>query len=280
MSDTCPEQLGIIAGKGVYPRLFAEAARAQGVARLFAVAFEKETDPVIERCADEVRWLKIGQLQALLDAFQSAGVQAAVMVGQITPTHLFRVRPDKAMLSLLASLKTRNADTIFGAVGDALRGVGVELMPAHMFMESAMPDPGVLTRRAPTETEQQDIELGLRVAKTTSGLEIGQTVVVKEGTILAIEAFEGTDAAIERAGALGGAGAVVVKAAKRGHDMRFDIPVIGERSLKSLKRAKAAVLAVEANRTILLERDKIVRLADKQGLCIVAVATEKDNRHE
>ena len=280
MSNPPPAQLGIIAGKGVYPRLFAEAARAQGVSRLFAVAFEKETDPVIERCADEVKWLRIGQLKAMLDAFQSSGVTGVVMVGQITPTHLFRVRPDKAMLSLLASLKTRNADTIFSAVGDALRGVGVELMPASMFMESAMPAPGVLTCRVPTEVEQQDIDLGLHVAKTTSSLEIGQTVVIKEGTILAVEAFEGTDAAIERAGDLGGPGCVVVKVAKRGHDIRFDIPVIGERSLKSLKRAKAGVLAVEANRTILLERDKLVRLADKQGLCIVAVATEKEDSHE
>ncbi len=271
--------MGIIAGKGVYPRVLAASARQQGVSRLFAVAFKKETNPVIEEYVDEVCWLKVGQLRALLDAFAQSGVGHVVMAGQITPTHLFRVRPDKAMLDLLAGLKTRNADTIFGAIGDQLRGVGVELAPASLFMEAAMPEAGVLTARAPSESEQQDIELGLQVAKVTSGLEIGQTVVVKEGTILAVEAFEGTDETIERAGRLGGPGAVVVKVARRGHDMRFDIPVVGLRTLKKLKKAGAGLLVVEAKRAILLEREQIVAAADRQQLGIVAVAGDDESRH-
>jgi DUF1009 family protein len=255
--------------------VFAQSARAQGVQRLFAVAFRKETDPVIESWVDEVRWLRVGQLQAMLDAFQAGGVSQVVMVGQITPTHLFRIRPDKAMLQLLSGLKERNAETIFGAVGERLKALGIELAPASLFMESTMPAPGVLTARAPTEQEQADMDLGLKVAKVSSGLDIGQTVVVKEGTILAVEAFEGTDETIRRAGRLGGPGAVVVKVAKRGHDMRFDIPVVGERTLKVLKKARAGALAVEAGRTILLERERLVEIAERQKLCMVAVEIEE-----
>ena len=216
MDRPIPESLGIIAGKGVYPRLLADSARKQGVKRLFAVAFRKETDPVLEKYADQVEWLYLGQLGAMLDAFKASGVKHAVMAGQITPTHLFRIRMDAPMLALLARLRVRNAETIFGAVGDELKKIGVELLPASLFMEHTMPEAGVLSARRPTEQERADIELGMNVAKLTSGLDIGQTVVIKNGTILAVEAFEGTDAAIARAGELGGAGAVVVKVAKRG----------------------------------------------------------------
>lgn len=271
MDIPVPESLGIIAGKGVYPRLLADSARKQGVKRLYAVAFRKETDPVLEKYADQVDWLYLGQLGAMLEAFKASGVKQVVMAGQITPTHLFRIRMDGPMLALLSRLRVRNAETIFGAVGDELRKIGVELLPASLFMEHTMPEAGVLSARAPTEQESADIQLGLKVAKTTSGLDIGQTVVIKNGTILAVEAFEGTDAAIARAGELGGPGAVVVKVAKRGHDMRFDIPVVGEHTMKSLRRIRASVLAVEAKRTILLDREVVVREADRQGLCLVAV---------
>ncbi len=271
MDVPVPDSLGIIAGKGVYPRLLADSARKQGVKRLFAVAFRRETDPVLEKYADQVEWLYLGQLGAMLDALKASGVKQVVMAGQITPTHLFRVRMDGAMLALLSRLRVRNAETIFGAVGEELKKIGVELLPASLFMEHTMPEAGVLGARAPTEQESADIQLGLKVAKMTSGLDIGQTVVIKNGTILAVEAFEGTDAAIARAGELGGAGAVVVKVAKRGHDMRFDIPVVGEHTMKSLRRIKASVLAVEAKRTILLDREVVVGEADRQGLCLVAV---------
>ena len=271
MDRPIPESLGIIAGKGVYPRLLADSARKQGVKRLFAVAFRKETDPALEKVADQVEWLYLGQLGAMLDAFKASGVKHAVMAGQITPTHLFRIRTDAPMLALLARLRVRNAETIFGAVGDELKKAGVELLPACLFMEHTMPEAGVLSARRPTEHEMADIELGKNVAKLTSGLDIGQTVVIKNGTILAVEAFEGTDAAIERAGKLGGAGAVVVKVAKRRHDMRFDIPVVGEHTMKSLRRIKASALAIEAKRTILLDWDLVVREADRQNLCLVAM---------
>jgi len=275
MESAQHQSLAIIAGRGVYPRLLAESARQQGVPRIVAVAFKKETDPLIERYADEVKWIHLGQLGALLDAIKASGATRAVMAGQITPTHLFTLRMDAPMLALLGRLKERNAHTIFGAVADELRAIGVTLCDASMFMESAMPEPGLLTGNEPDKRVAADIALGVQVAKTTSSLEIGQTVVIKEGVILAVEAFEGTDETIERAGRLGGPGAVVVKVAKQGHDMRFDIPVIGERTLKKLKKAGVTTLAVEARRAILLDREALLEQARKQGLTILAVDVER-----
>jgi DUF1009 family protein len=263
--------LGLIAGKGDYPILLAQSAKAQGVRRVVAVAFRHETDRSIARHVDHVDWVYLGQLQPVFDAFRRGGVRYAVMAGQITPTHLFSLRFDRAAMTLLARLQERNAHTIFGAICDELKANGVEMLPAHLFMEKTMPAPGPIGGRAPTEAEMADIRLGFEVAKVTSGIEIGQTVVVKNGTILAVEAFEGTDETILRAGRLGGPGAVVVKVAKRGHDMRFDIPVVGTRTFKSLRKIKAAALAVEAHRTILLNRECLTVEADRLGLSFVAM---------
>ena len=271
MNQAIPEKLGIIAGRGAYPRLLAEGARKQGVRQVVAVAFRGETDPGIEKAADHVVWLHVGQLEAMLKAFRQHGIAQAVMAGQIAPANLVHVRLDVRALAILARLKNRNAKTIFGAIGDELKASGVELLPAYRFMEDTIPAPGLLSRRVPTERERLDIELGLQAAKATSALEIGQTVVVKEGVILAVEAFEGTDDTMLRAGKLGGAGAVVVKVARQGHDMRYDIPVVGLRTMSVLKKIKAAVLAVEARRTILLEREQIIEAADKQNLAFIAV---------
>ena len=272
-----PDELVIIAGRGTYPLSLAESARRQGVRRIFAVAFKGETERSIERLADETRWFSFGQLGAVLEAARRSNIRHAVMAGQITPASLFHLRPDAKGLALLAKLAHRNAKTIFGAVCDEFAAIGVQLLPAWRFMENSLPQAGLLGKRAPTERETRDIELGMSVAKAASSFEIGQTVVVKEGTILAVEAFEGTDEAILRAGKLGGPGAVVVKAAREGHDMRYDIPVVGLKTMKVLKKINAAVLAVEAGRTIMLEPDKIVAEADKQGLALVAV-TGKDTR--
>ena len=265
-----PAALGVIAGRGSYPWQLARSAHAQGVKRVVAFAFKRETEWAIERHADEVVWLHLGSLQALLDAVRAKGITKIAMAGQITPTRLFSLRLDAKALAILRTLKTRNAHTIFGAIADELRGIGAELLPAYRFMETEMPAAGPLGRRAPDAREQADIRLGAQAAKVTSGLEIGQTVVVKEGTILAVEGFEGTDETIRRAGRLGGAGAVVVKVAKRGHDMRFDIPIIGLRTFRMLKKARVSCLAVEAKRTILLEREKLVAEADRLGIAFVA----------
>ena len=270
-----PETLGIIAGLGSYPWQLARSAHAQGVTRVVAFAFKGETERVIAKYADEVVWMHLGSLQALLDAVQAKGVTKLVMAGQIKPTRLFNLRLDAKALAVLRTLKVRNAHTIFGAIGDELRAIGAELLPAYCFMETEMPAAGTLGRRAPDEREAADIRLGAKVAKITSGLEIGQTVVVKEGTVLAVEGFEGTDETILRAGRLGGPGAVVVKVAKLGHDMRFDIPIVGLRTFQMLKKAKISCLAVEAKRTILLEREKLVAEADRLGLAFVAFDAAK-----
>jgi len=209
----------------------------------------------------------------MLDALRDSGVKYAVIAGQITPTHLFNIRADVKMLSLLKNLPVRNAETIFGAVANELKTMGIELMPASMFMESHMPEAGLLSQREPTEAERNDIELGLKVARTTSGLDIGQTVVIKQGTILAVEAFEGTNETLERAGRLGGQDAVVIKVAKKGHDMRFDIPVSGLHTMKLLKQIRAGTLAVEAGRSILLEREKVIDQVNRMNMCMIAVKT-------
>ncbi|MDA0322619.1 MAG: UDP-2,3-diacylglucosamine diphosphatase LpxI [Verrucomicrobia bacterium] len=273
MTDALPDELGLIAGRGTYPTTLAESARGQGIKRLVTVAFEGETDKRLEALSDETTWIRVGQLESLLDALRDSGVKHAVMAGQLAPTKLFKVRMDKMMRDLLQDLPERNAQTIFGAIGDRLADIGIELLPASVFMESAMPAPGPLSARHPTECEQSDIELGIRVAKETSGLDIGQTVVVKEGTILAVEAFEGTDAAIERAGKLGGPGAVVIKMSKDQHDMRFDIPVIGIKTIKLLARIKAGALAVEAGRSIILEQEDVMILADRHNIAVIAIDT-------
>ena len=265
-----PETLGVIAGLGSYPWQLARSAHAQGVKRVVAFAFKGETERVIGKYADEVVWIRLGCLGALLEAVKAQGITKIVMAGQIKPTRLFSLRLDAKALAVLRTLKTKNAHTIFGAIGEELKAVGAELLPAYRFMETEMPAAGVLGLRAPDEREQADIRLGAQAAKVTSGLEIGQTVVVKDGTILAVEGFEGTDATILRAGKLGGASAVVVKVAKRGHDMRFDIPIIGLRTFKALKKAKVSCLAVEAKRTILLEREKLAAEADRLGIAFTA----------
>lgn len=261
-----PETLGIIAGLGSYPWQLARSARAQGVRRIVAFAFKGETERIISKYADEVVWLRLGRISALLDAVQSRGIVHLVMAGQIKPTRLFSLRLDSRALQIMKTLKQRNAHTIFGAVISELQTIGAKLLPAYRFMETEMPPAALMSRRAPDERELADIRLGAKVAKTTSGLEIGQTVVVKEGTILAVEGFEGTDETILRAGRLGGPGAVVVKVAKLGHDMRFDIPVIGMQTFRILRKAKISCLAVEAGRTILLEREKLIAEADRLNI--------------
>ncbi|MCX7590192.1 MAG: UDP-2,3-diacylglucosamine diphosphatase LpxI [Kiritimatiellae bacterium] len=271
MYDAVPESLAIVAGRGVYPLLLAQSARTQGVRRLFAIAFKGETDPAIEGLVDTVKWIRLGQFQRMLEELRASGIRHAVMVGLITPTHLFNVRLDRLALSLLRTLKERNAHTIFGTVAEQIRAQGLEVLPASTFMQSHMPEEGVLSARGPDPREKADIELGLKVAEVTSELDVGQTVVVKEGTILAVEAFEGTDETIRRAARLGGPGAVVVKVAKRGHDMRFDIPTIGLITMKVLRKAGVTALALQAGRSIILERDKVIREANRMNLSLVAV---------
>jgi len=268
------QSLGIIAGSRELPLLIAREARRQGVPRIVAVAFRDETSPEIESVADEVEWLRVGQLAKLIKAFSSRDVRHCVMAGQIAPKKLFEFRPDLKTAAMLFRLKERNAHTIFGAIGDELAKGGVELIEATPWLGQVMPGPDFHLGPKLTKQQREDVSLGYRLAKKVSQLEIGQTVVVKEGTVLAAEGFEGTDACLRRGGELAGAkgGGVAVKVAKENHDMRFDIPCIGRRTLESCAASKIAVLAVESSKTILLDREEVESLSQANGITVTTVA--------
>ena len=245
------QSLGIIAGNRELPLLIAREARRQGMPHIVAVAFQDETSPEIESVADEVEWLRVGQLAKLIKAFANRDVRHCVMAGQIAPKNLFEFRPDLKTAAMLFRLKERNAHTIFGAIGDELAKGGVELIEAIPWLGQAMPGPNFQFGSKLTKQQREDINLGYRLAKEVSRLEIGQTVIVKEGTVLAVEGFEGTDSCLLRGGELAGSkgGGVAVKVAKENHDMRFDIPCIGKLTLESCAASKIAVLAVESSKT-------------------------------
>lgn len=267
-----PESLGIIAGNRSLPLLLATEARAGGVRRLVAAAFEKETDPALAELVDEIEWLRVGQLTRLIDTFHEHGITQCVMVGQIAPKNLFDLRPDLRAVKLLASLKEKNAHSIFGSIADELAREGITLIEATPWLQPAMPGTGFRLGPKPSTAVQADLEFGLDIAREISRLEIGQTVVVKNGTVLAVEGFEGTDACLQRGGELaGGEGAVAVKVAKPNHDLRFDIPCLGARTLETCAAAGISALAFEANRTLLLDREEVEALATRHGISCTAV---------
>lgn len=264
-----PDALGIIAGSGAYPLLVADAARKAGVKRIVAAAFAGETDEKLEHQVDEIHWMRVGQLGKLLSCFRDAEVRHALMAGQIAPKNLFDLRPDWKALLLLTRLKRRNAETIFGAIADELEKVDVRLLPATSFLEEYVAPPGVIAGRTPTRREDDDITFGFEIAKEMSRLDIGQTVVVKDGTVLAVEAFEGTNEAMKRGGALGRKGAVMVKVAKPNQDLRFDVPVIGVETLRIAAEANVRVIAIEAGQTLLLEKDDLISFATRANVSVV-----------
>jgi len=277
--NTVPDTLALIAGRADYPLLLARAARAQGVEQITALAFKGETSREIEQVADEVVWLHAGSLGPLLDVLRNGVAEHAVMAGQINPKNLFFMRLDKTLRDLLKNLPVKNAHSIFGGIIAEIENTGLKLLPASSFMQDYMPAAGCLTARVPDARELRDVEIGRHVVKETSHLDIGQTVVIKEGMILSVEAFEGTDRAIRRGGKLGGKGAVVVKVPKVGHDMRFDIPVIGTHTLKSIKKAGISSLAIEAGGAILLHKNDLIARADAMGLAITVLESEDSLAH-
>ena len=263
-----PRTLAIIAGNGVYPQLMVRAARAAGVTRIAAVAFHDETDPVLVKAVDEIEWMRVGQLGKMLAFLKKSGASHAVMSGQIHPGNLFALRPDLKAIVVLAKLRERNAETIFGAIADEMTKVGVELLPATSFMDEYLAPAGLIAGPKLSRREESDVAFGFRIAKETSALDIGQTVVVKGGTVLAVEAFEGTNAAMQRGGELGRKDAVMVKVSKPNQDLRFDVPVIGPLTIETARTAKIRVLGVEAGRTLLLERERLLALANEHRISI------------
>ena len=262
--------LGIIAGNGVYPTILAAAARKAGVKKIVAAAFTNETDSSIDKHVDVVEWLRVGQLSRLLKFFWGHEVHLAIMAGQIAPKNLFDLRPDVKALVVLAKLKQRNAESIFTAIADELKKVDVDLLPATTFLEDNLAAKGLIAGAKLSRAEEEDVDLAWNVAKEIARLDIGQTIIIKNGTVLAVEAFEGTNDAISRGGALAREGAVMIKVAKQNQDTRFDVPVIGVETIKIAADAKLRVIAVESGKTLLLERDAIVDLARRANISIVA----------
>ena len=264
------DALGIIAGNGRYPVLLAEAARARGVKRLVIAGFAGETASEFEPLADQYTRLRVGQLGHLCNFFRDQNVKQAIMAGQIAPGNLFDLRPDLKALLLLARLKERNAESIFGAIADELKKLGVELLPATTFLEDCLPEPGHIAGPKLSRQSQADVAIGFRVAKEISRMDIGQTVVIKKGTVVAVEAFEGTDAAMERGGRVGKGNVVVVKVSKPNQDFRFDVPVIGTRTMEKAHESAVKVIACEARRTLLLDRKLVLEQAERWGISLFA----------
>ncbi|HEV2208356.1 MAG TPA: UDP-2,3-diacylglucosamine diphosphatase LpxI [Verrucomicrobiae bacterium] len=267
------DTLGLIAGNRALPLVLAQQTRRLGVKRLVAVAFEGETDPALAALVDEIVWLRVGQLSKMIAAFTNRQVKYCVMAGQIAPKNLYAVRPDLRALGILLRLKERNAHTIFGAIAQELKKDGVELIEATPWLRELMPGTGFALGPKPSARQSADVELAFRLAQEVAKLDIGQTVVVKEGTVLAVEGFEGTDACLQRGGQLAGpeGGAVAVKVAKSNHDMRFDIPCLGPQTLTTCANCGISALAFAAGRSLLLEEPTCAEIARKKKLAVLTV---------
>jgi UDP-2,3-diacylglucosamine hydrolase len=264
-----PDQLAIIAGNGVYPLVLARAARAAGVRKILALAFEGETDAKLGRLVDEICWLRVGQLNRMLSTLRDARITRAIMAGQIAPRNLFDLHPDWRALLLLAKMRQRNAESIFRAIAGELYKIGVALLPATTFLEDFLAGKGLIAGPKLSRREKSDIDLGWDIAQKIAALDVGQTVIVKNGTVLAIEGFDGTNETIRRGGALGRGGSVMIKVAKPDQDMRFDVPVIGPETILVAVEAKIRVIALEAGRTLLLEKEDVIRAAQTAGISVV-----------
>jgi DUF1009 family protein len=278
-------KLGLIAGNGRFPFLLLEAARAHGLDVVVA-AIREETSPEMDERAQadagvQVHWISLGELSKLIETFQAQGVTRAVMAGQVRHKQIFSsIRPDWRLAKLLLSLRTRSTDMLLGAVAKVLGDEGIELISSTAYLEPLLAQPGVMTRREPGEEELRDIDYGLRVARHVAAYDLGQTVVIAAQACVAVEAMEGTDATIARAGTLFrslGEGAptlsralTVVKVAKPNQDMRFDVPVVGVPTVEAMQAAGATCLCVEAGRTLLFDREAMVHAADAVGICLLA----------
>ncbi len=266
------EKIGLIAGNRRFPILFSEAAKKRNC-YIVAIAIKGDTCPKLKKYVDKIYWIGLNEFRRLFQIFKAEGITKIVMAGQISPYRLFSkdINKDEELKSLLERVKDKKADTLFGAVAEKLQISGFELMDSTTFVEELLPKKGTLTKREPNFQGWEDIYFGLALAKAVAHLDIGQTVAVKHKAIVAVEALEGTDNLIRRAGKIARAGVTVVKVSKPKQDMRFDIPVVGLNTVKNLIRAKAVCLAIEAGKTLFIDREESVKLADKKGISIVAL---------
>jgi DUF1009 family protein len=267
-------KLGLIAGNGRFPFLVLDAARAQGY-DVTIIAAKEETFPELNEAAARhgvpIHWISLGQLGRCVELLTRAGVTRAVMAGQVKHTKIFAggIVPDLMFIGVLRHLVARNTDGLIGAVANVLREHGIELMDSTSLLEPLLARPGVLTRRAPTDEERKDFEFGYRMADAIAGLDIGQAVAVKHQAVVAVEAMEGTDEVIARAGQLAGPGVRIVKVAKPRQDMRFDVPVVGFATIEAMRAAGASALSVDAGRTLMLDGDAVLASANDAGIAIV-----------
>lgn len=264
------EKLLIIAGAGDYPRLVIEGARRAGVSKVTVLAVKGSASRRVVRSADEHHYICAGRADEAIELASSLGCDGAILAGQVSPMSLFTGKFSPRVRGWLSEMPVKNAHTIFGKLVEEMEKAGVKVLPASSYMDGAIPGEGVMTARGFTEHEQSDIGRGIQVAQDVGRHDVGQTVLVKSGMVLAVEAFEGTNAAIRRAGRLG-KGSVLFKAAREGHDWRFDIPVVGLKTLKTMKSAGVTALGFQAGRLILLDRERVIEYANRHSIAIVGV---------
>lgn len=271
LSANSSARFGLIAGTGRFPLLFAQSAKNHGV-EIIAVAHKGQTLPELESLVKKIYWIKVGQLGKLINILKTEGIKDAAMVGGIKKTIMFsNVVPDFQAISLVAKLRTLNDDVLLRAVAEAIEKEGITIHSSTIFLDELLSPPGCLTKKVPDKKEMRDIEFGWEIAKAIGKLDIGQTIVVKDQVVLAVEAIEGTDEAIRRAGTLGKRnGLVVIKVSKPQQDLRFDVPAIGPGTITTMQEAGAKVLAVESEKTLLIDKEELIKAANKAGIIIVA----------
>jgi len=272
-------KLGLIAGNGDLPKAIAEEARAKGY-EIIAVGLEPLAEKSLSSSVDKIKWISVGKLGEIISFLKKSGVKEAVMAGKVPKSLLYKskISPDLRAIKLLFSLKDKSDDSILLALAKELKKEGIALLNTTDFTSSLLTPEGVLTKEGPTENEWKDIAFGWRIAKEIGRLDIGQTVIIKNQAVMAIEAIEGTDEAVKRGGALAGSGAVIIKVSKPQQDMRFDVPVVGLDTLRSMRDVQARVLAVESGKSIILKKEKLIQKAEEAGIAIVGVSDTSTSR--
>jgi DUF1009 family protein len=270
--NTNKGKIGLISGSGRFPFLFAKAAREKGF-YVSSIAIRNNTDPRLARHVDRITWFKISEFRKIFDFLHNENIENVAMAGQIRPHTLFdkEIFKDEELRKLIVDLKDRRADSVFGAIADKLRNNGIKLLDSIIFLEDYLPKKGVLTSTEPSKELWDEISFGFQMAKEIARLDIGQTVVVKNKAVVAVESMEGTDATIRRAGVIANNGCVVIKVSKPNQDKRFDVPVAGLRTIKNLLKIRASCFAFEAEKTLIIDREKCVNIAQRNNLVIVAV---------
>lgn len=266
------EKIGLIAGKSDFPLLFAKAARSRGLA-VIAVGIEGETKPEVEKLVDKFYWVNLGELGKTLDIFKAEGIKKAVMAGGVTKSRIFNeaLKVDGIMKTILSKALDKKDETLLSMITATLKSAGVELLDSTLFLEDLLPGEGILTKARPSDEEEDDIRFGAKIAREIAGLDIGLSAFVKGKAVITVEDIEGTDAMIRRGGRLTGPGGVVIKVARPRQNMKFDIPVVGPQTIRSMVEAKATCLAIEAKKTLIIDKEKTIELADANGISIKAI---------